>query len=148
MKSTTCFSLFCLISSLYLAGCAGSRRTDAANSNSIEPAKIAILASVFRHLGEMYPTAPRYFFEVSDMEFRWLQEEFGSQPPSFRYARCHDADMANGDILYIRWIDAEPQKATARAGCRGKGYFADYFLHLVNERGTWHVVSCQLVCAS
>jgi len=150
MKPGICPLLVALVVALCLTGCAGISSTAemAPKLETIESAKMPILASVLRHLGDKYPAVPKYWLDVTASEFKWLERDFESQPPRFKYAQLERADRAVGDILYVRWIRPGPKRATARGGCRGKGYFEDYLLHLVNERGVWRVVSCELICVS
>ena len=151
MKPGICPLFFPLLAALGLAGCAGPSSTPevAAKSDTIEVAQMPILASVLRHLGDMYPAGSKYWLDVTGTQFKWLERNFDSQPPRFRYARLGDSDPAAvGDILYVRWIDSRSTIATARGGCRGRGYFAEYLLRLVNEQGVWKVISCEVICVS
>lgn len=133
-----------------LAACAAPGPTSRLPSrpNLIETSRMPVMACVFRHLGGMYPTVRKYWLDTTGAEFTWLERDFASQPPRFRYAQLDSHDPTAGDILYVRWIKNGAQTATARAGCRGQGYFAEYSLQLVNERGAWRVVSCELVCVT
>jgi hypothetical protein len=151
MTRETYPSFFALVVALCLVGCADPGPTPkmAPKSDGIEVGQMPILASVLTHLGDMYPAVHAYWLDVGEVEFSWLERHFESQRPRFRYAWLRGADPTGvGDILYVRWIDGTSKGATARAGCRGKGYFAEYLLRLVFEQGVWKVTSCELICVS
>lgn len=151
MTRETYPSFFAFAMALCLVGCADPGRAPkmAPKPEGIEVGQMPILASVLTHLGDMYPAVPTYWLDVGEVEFSRLERHFKSQPPRFSYARLGGADPAAvGDILYVRWIDGTSKVATARAGCRGKGYFAEYLLRLVNEEGVWKVTSCEVICVS